>query len=233
MPTVCAIAIVSEHAQPNTHKRAATDTHTDSREIIAIFDAQCHALPGAFCNRVCLYHTASCAGVPVVVRIDYVTGRQRTMQACRARTISVDDQSEFSSHEGRREGGAGDAKGRCPPTVTNKCKQPGRSEIRKSSFKRACFNQVHCRSPCPPPLLVKSSRLRRWLLCICMTFIHLCTICSFKKARVVAPLYTGGPVAITLDGERLVTCVGEEAILTDVQQGTEICRFAGVRCILL
>ena len=51
----------------------------------------------------------------------------------------------------------------------------------------------------------------------------------FKKARVVAPLYTGGPVAATPDGSRLVTCVGEVAILTDIEAGTEICRFAGVR----
>ena len=51
----------------------------------------------------------------------------------------------------------------------------------------------------------------------------------FKKAKVVAPLYTGGPVAIAQDGTRLVTCVGEEAILTDVKNGKEICRFAGVR----
>ncbi|KAI0348291.1 U3 small nucleolar RNA-associated protein [Trametopsis cervina] len=50
---------------------------------------------------------------------------------------------------------------------------------------------------------------------------------AFKKARVVAPLYTGGPVAVTPDGNRLVTCVGEEAILTDVQEGREICRFVG------
>ncbi|KAI0783305.1 WD40 repeat-like protein [Abortiporus biennis] len=50
---------------------------------------------------------------------------------------------------------------------------------------------------------------------------------AFKKARVIAPLYTGGPVAITQDGKRLVTCVGEEAVLTDVEEGRKICRFAG------
>ncbi|TFY75911.1 hypothetical protein EWM64_g8099, partial [Hericium alpestre] len=50
---------------------------------------------------------------------------------------------------------------------------------------------------------------------------------AFKKARVIAPLHTGGPVAVTADGQRLVTCVGEEAILTDLSQGLEICRFVG------
>lgn len=51
---------------------------------------------------------------------------------------------------------------------------------------------------------------------------------SFKKARVVAPLHTAGPVAPTPDGSRLVTCVGEDALLTDIKAGVEICRFAGV-----
>jgi U3 small nucleolar RNA-associated protein 13 len=52
---------------------------------------------------------------------------------------------------------------------------------------------------------------------------------SFKKARTIAPLYTGGPVSITQNGHWLVTCVGEQALLTDLQSGAEICRFAGVR----
>ncbi|OBZ79826.1 putative U3 small nucleolar RNA-associated protein 13 [Grifola frondosa] len=50
---------------------------------------------------------------------------------------------------------------------------------------------------------------------------------AFKKSRVIAPLHTAGPVAVTPDGTRLVTCVGEEALLTDVKAGVEICRFAG------
>ncbi|KAI0756479.1 WD40 repeat-like protein [Daedaleopsis nitida] len=50
---------------------------------------------------------------------------------------------------------------------------------------------------------------------------------SFKKGRVIAPLHTAGPVAITADGSRLVTCVGEDALLTDVKAGVELCRFAG------
>ena len=54
---------------------------------------------------------------------------------------------------------------------------------------------------------------------------------SFKKARVIAPLYTGGPVAATPDGRNLVTCVGEEVILTDVDRGEEIARFVGVRLL--
>ena len=51
---------------------------------------------------------------------------------------------------------------------------------------------------------------------------------SFKNARSIGPLHTGGPVAITSDGVRLVTCVSEDILLTDVSTGAEICRFASV-----
>ncbi|KZT08671.1 WD40 repeat-like protein [Laetiporus sulphureus 93-53] len=50
---------------------------------------------------------------------------------------------------------------------------------------------------------------------------------AYKKARVIAPLHTEGPVAVTQDGTRLFTCVGEEALMTDLKEGKEICRFAG------
>ncbi|KAJ4485756.1 U3 small nucleolar RNA-associated protein [Lentinula aciculospora] len=49
----------------------------------------------------------------------------------------------------------------------------------------------------------------------------------FKNARKISPLYTSGPVAVTPDGQKIVTCVGEEILLTDVTSGTEICRFLG------
>ena len=51
----------------------------------------------------------------------------------------------------------------------------------------------------------------------------------FKNARTIAPLYTSGAVAITSDGMRLVTCVEEDILLTNVENGLEICRFVGVR----
>ncbi|KAF4611752.1 hypothetical protein D9613_004247 [Agrocybe pediades] len=50
---------------------------------------------------------------------------------------------------------------------------------------------------------------------------------AFKKARTIAPLYTSGAVAITSDGTKLVTCVAEDILLTDVESGVEICRFLG------
>ncbi|KAJ7170145.1 WD40 repeat-like protein [Mycena filopes] len=50
---------------------------------------------------------------------------------------------------------------------------------------------------------------------------------DFKNTRSIAPLYTAGPVAATLDGTKIVTCIEESALLTDVSTGVEICRFAG------
>jgi hypothetical protein len=58
-------------------------------------------------------------------------------------------------------------------------------------------------------------------------------ITSFRNARSIAPLYTSGPVAATQNGSKIITCIEESALLTDVLTGIEICRFAGVRVLLL
>ncbi|TDL28077.1 U3 small nucleolar RNA-associated protein [Rickenella mellea] len=47
----------------------------------------------------------------------------------------------------------------------------------------------------------------------------------FRKDRIIAPLHTGGPIAVTPDGLSIVTCVDDEAILTRLGDGEEICRF--------
>ncbi|KAH8120064.1 WD40 repeat-like protein [Phellopilus nigrolimitatus] len=47
---------------------------------------------------------------------------------------------------------------------------------------------------------------------------------SYEKSRVVGPLHTGGPVAISSDGLHIVTCVGEEAVLTRLSDGQELRR---------
>lgn len=54
----------------------------------------------------------------------------------------------------------------------------------------------------------------------------------FKKGRAIPPLFTGGPVAITSDGQRLITCIGEELLLTNVSTGAQICSFSGVSILL-
>ncbi|THU80749.1 WD40 repeat-like protein [Dendrothele bispora CBS 962.96] len=50
---------------------------------------------------------------------------------------------------------------------------------------------------------------------------------SFKNARTISPLYTGGPVAVTPDGLKIVTCVGEDIFYTEIASGNRICQFAG------
>lgn len=49
----------------------------------------------------------------------------------------------------------------------------------------------------------------------------------YKNKRSIGPLHTCGSVAVSGDGSKLVTCVAEEAVLTNVLTGEEICRFAG------
>jgi hypothetical protein len=55
---------------------------------------------------------------------------------------------------------------------------------------------------------------------------------SYDRQRVIGPLHTAGPVGLTPDGTRVITCVGEQVVLTDIQSGRGLCRFAGVRLIL-
>ncbi|KAF8588517.1 U3 small nucleolar RNA-associated protein [Ramaria rubella] len=50
---------------------------------------------------------------------------------------------------------------------------------------------------------------------------------SFRKARVIGPLHTAGPIAISHDARRIITCVQDELLLTDVESGVEVSRFQG------
>ncbi|KAF8525267.1 U3 small nucleolar RNA-associated protein [Hysterangium stoloniferum] len=50
---------------------------------------------------------------------------------------------------------------------------------------------------------------------------------AFRKGRVIASLHTGGPFAVSHDARRIVTCVQDEVVLTDIESGIEICRFEG------
>lgn len=63
--------------------------------------------------------------------------------------------------------------------------------------------------------------------------VRILKIGRFKKARTIGPLHTGGPVALTRDGSRILTSIGDEVLLTDVTSGLEICRFAGVRKLII
>lgn len=47
---------------------------------------------------------------------------------------------------------------------------------------------------------------------------------SFRKTRVIPPLHTGGPIALTPDGSKIVTCVEEDILITEVESGLGICK---------
>ena len=51
---------------------------------------------------------------------------------------------------------------------------------------------------------------------------------TFEPTRVIQPIYTGGSVALSEDGTILATCLGEDALLTDLATGRHLCRIAGV-----
>ncbi|KAF9225553.1 U3 small nucleolar RNA-associated protein [Gyrodon lividus] len=48
----------------------------------------------------------------------------------------------------------------------------------------------------------------------------------YKKSRTIAPLHTSGSVAVSSDGSRIVTCVAEEALFTELSSGQLLCRFS-------
>lgn len=51
---------------------------------------------------------------------------------------------------------------------------------------------------------------------------------TFEPERVIQPIYTGGDVALDKEGRILATCLGEEAILTDLNNGRALGRVEGV-----
>jgi hypothetical protein len=51
---------------------------------------------------------------------------------------------------------------------------------------------------------------------------------TFEPAKVIQPIYTGGAVVLSEDGRILATCLGEEALLTDLNTGEHLARIEGV-----
>ena len=51
---------------------------------------------------------------------------------------------------------------------------------------------------------------------------------TFEPSRVIQPIYTGGSVALSEDGKILATCVGDEALLTNLDTGEHLARIEGV-----
>ena len=56
-------------------------------------------------------------------------------------------------------------------------------------------------------------------------------ITTFEAYRSIQPFYTGGDAGLSRNGEVLVTCLGEEALLTNLHTGQLLARVEGVRVI--
>ena len=57
-------------------------------------------------------------------------------------------------------------------------------------------------------------------------------VTTFDPERTIQPIYTGGDVALDLQGRILATCLGEDAFLTDLANGKILARIDGVSCAL-
>ena len=55
------------------------------------------------------------------------------------------------------------------------------------------------------------------------------TIITYHPERIIQPIYTGGDVLLDREGRILATCLGEEALLTDLGTGELLARIEGVR----
>ena len=51
---------------------------------------------------------------------------------------------------------------------------------------------------------------------------------TFEAQRVIQPIYTGGSVALDITGRILATCIGEDALITDLNTGKQLARIEGV-----
>ena len=54
------------------------------------------------------------------------------------------------------------------------------------------------------------------------------TVTTYAPRRTLQPIYTGGDVALDKNGRILATCLGEEALLTDLRNGALLARIEGV-----
>lgn len=51
---------------------------------------------------------------------------------------------------------------------------------------------------------------------------------TFEPSRTIQPIYTGGSVTLDRTGRILATCLGEDALLTDLDSGDQLARIEGV-----
>lgn len=53
-------------------------------------------------------------------------------------------------------------------------------------------------------------------------------ITTYDPERIIQPIYTGGDVLLDREGRILATCLGEDALLTDLGTGELLARIEGV-----
>jgi U3 small nucleolar RNA-associated protein 13 len=51
---------------------------------------------------------------------------------------------------------------------------------------------------------------------------------TFEASRTLRPIYTGGSTALDASGRLLVTCVGEDALIVDLETGDQLASLEGV-----
>lgn len=51
---------------------------------------------------------------------------------------------------------------------------------------------------------------------------------TFEPSQVIEPIYTGGDVALSQDGQFMVSCLGEDVVSTNPQNGRRLARVEGV-----
>lgn len=51
---------------------------------------------------------------------------------------------------------------------------------------------------------------------------------TFEASRTLRPIYTGGSTALDASGRLLVTCVGEDALVVDLETGDQLVSLEGV-----
>lgn len=51
---------------------------------------------------------------------------------------------------------------------------------------------------------------------------------TFEASRTLSPIYTGGSTALDASGRILVACVGEDALIVDLETGDQLASLEGV-----
>jgi hypothetical protein len=55
---------------------------------------------------------------------------------------------------------------------------------------------------------------------------------TFEASRTLRPIYTGGSTALDATGRILLTCVGEDALIVNLDTGDQLASLEGVRASL-